>query len=107
MRNNPSHDLRLIKSIKDDFRARCVTSCFDDLYKSLIFEKHYGTPSYQSKGDEIGDVTVVEVYLRKKIQNDNFKNIQTTIFSNPNFIKMGTLNIYLGKDKNMEYIPIL
>ena len=107
LRNNPSHDLRLIKSIKDDFRARCVTSCFDDLFKSLLFENHYGTPSYQSKGDEIGDVTVVEVYLRKKIQNDNFKNIQTTIFSNPNFIKMGTLNIYLGKDKNMEYIPIL
>ena len=108
LKNNPSHDLRLLKCIKEKLHSESIQLCLDDLFIKLKYDKVYGTPSNnKSKQDEVNNVTDVEIHLRKMIQNNNFKNTQTNIFSNPDFIKIGTLNIYVDKDKNMEYIPII
>ena len=111
MKNNPSHDLRLLKCIKEKLHSESIQLCLDDLFIKLKYDKVYGTPSNnKSKQDEVNNVTDVEIHLRKMIQNNNFKNTQTNIFSNPDFIKIGTLNIYVDivneSNDNQQFVSL-
>ena len=106
---NMSHDLRLLKIMRDyidwdepTFRASPARrELWYNIVEGVIYEETHGTPQADSEFGYISNVTDAEAKIRESIMKPELKDANDAYYSG--MAKLGDLHVYT--DKPMEYIP--
>ena len=107
---NMSHDLRLLKIMRDyidwdepTFSASPARrELWYNIVEGVIYEETHGTPQSDSEFGYISNVTDAEAKIRESIMDPDLKDANDAYYSG--MAKLGDLHVYT--DKPMEYIPL-